>query len=387
MKNIANKVLLFFCLIIISCNTQNDEIINIKTKLKESITSMQSTLDFIEEGFIMSPSISNKDGLLNDSDFEDEFKIKDSVLLKNEFEKEFEETYFKQDLQYPLSSNVLLRCDLYDLGKILGKFNYYNNNHDESPDFLVKKIVFINKTQKTNSFTTGDGSIELKTAKPIKNIEIVINYQFPTIKSVEFNEVKTKLNFEQENIFLKNITKNEATFIIPNTLKDRIVAVNGIYADGRVLKNIGETSRELPSEEELLFFRKMISFQKKAVDKIENNDFETLKELNDFLKKEKPKRLMSRSVNLKKRTITYHFSGNVKSIILFMKKKKNNFHEKTIIIEKDNFFNENDRRQKYFVIKDTITNRKGLVNVNGQLIIPAKYTGYSIDTDPPFWSY
>ncbi|MGG6232194.1 WG repeat-containing protein [Tenacibaculum sp. SDUM215027] len=380
MKQLTTIISAVLFLLISSCNSQKKEVIEIKNKLNKSITSMQSTLDYFENGFIMIPTKSEVNKRLQDNDFDEEFKISDSTSIKKGFEEVFKKASLQQSFEYPLASSILVKKDLSPVSKLLRDYQYFREYDEERPKFIPIKIVFKNKTKKTSSFDFDglDGEIFLKNAKPVESVTFKIDYQFPVINKFEFNKNSTKTNIDSKEIILKEIKDNKATFIIPEHIKNNIIAINGIYKDGRVLRNLGESSKSIPSKEKRLFIKKMIAFQKQVVNKIENKDFKTIEEIKSFITKNTPKTAIFKKNLLKTTSYTFHFSGDIKSINIFMK-TKNSFQQKTVVINRvigsSTFINEKD---KYFVVNDTVTWEEGLIDLNGKLIIKPKYDKLSV---------
>lgn len=373
------NILLLLLTIVISCNGQDNEIEKIKNTLEKSNKSMISTLNFMESGTIIRPAEPNEDEVLYESDFDKEFKVKELATINKEFEKEFDKIYFEQKLKYPsLTSSVKLRMDLYDLGRIFGNPYFY----EEYDAFEIKetKIIFKNKSTKKIANFEENEWIDLKTIKPIDNIQIKIEYVIPIIQKLEFNKDIISATIENQTIRLKNLEKNKATFIIPKELEDKIIGVNGIYKNNKVLVTKGETSKELLTAEEKQVFKEFIEFQKQVIQKIDNKELKTKKEILTYIKRNEPKTAKINDNTKKNIALTYHFSGNLKSVNLFVRQEEPSVNEKLLTVKRyrHSWFSKFFHKINYFLIEDKNTEKTGVINLNGEVIIPVKYSSIRI---------
>ncbi len=359
-----------YCLvfIIMSCTAQNKELKEAKVELEEQIASINSLLSFMDTSFLITPTIEVPNDSLDKFDFRKPFDSKDTTVTKEKIDTYLDAINFYEDIQYP-TNYIELSYDNNEVASIIGNYDYFRERKDEEPIYLLKKVTFKDKstlnttdtiTYDNNSFKKG---IQLKSSKPVDKLTVEVQYQYPSIEKISLDKQNTIASFPEGDIILKGLEKNQVTLIMPKTLKERIIDINAIYKDGRVLDSKGMSGRTLPSKEKLLFFEEVLALQEKALKKLKNNEFADKVALETFINSAMPAEPKDQNPLF---TGFYYFSGDVSSINLFVKKEQNIFNKKNIIIETSSYQKSKENKMGYYIAKDQYSGKDGLVGIDGK---------------------
>ncbi|MDO6808731.1 hypothetical protein Q4603_08920 [Zobellia galactanivorans] len=374
MKNHIYTTILL--LISIACKPQNKELQEAQIEIEENIQSTESLLDFIDSGLILTPADHEAIDTLEASDFRSAFRLNDSLVIEKNINNYLDSIKFVEKLRYPTN---YLELDYYvsDFGKTISNSGYYNTPKNDEPIFLLKTVFFKDKTtlaiNDTMTYSRGNSGkgYQIESSKPVEKLAIEIQYQYPIIDKISLGKNNNKISLPEGEVSLKKINKNEVTLIMPKVLKERIVDINAIYKNEKVLREKGMSGNTLPSKEELLFHEKVLDIQKLALKKLKNNEFKNKENLEAFIKKNIPKERPISKEQLF--TGTYYFNGNVSSIDLFIKKEQNIFGKQNILIEKSPYRKLEENTYGYYISTDTVTGKDGLIGIDGNWKIQPNY--------------
>ncbi|MBJ2174830.1 hypothetical protein JBL43_11320 [Aureibaculum sp. A20] len=362
----------------ISCKPQNRDLQEAEIELEEKIKSAESLLNFMDSNIVFAPADQVQDDSLKIY-FQEASGLKDTLEIKKAINKYLDSLYLREDLQYP--SNYIT-FDYYDgkFGNIIGYSSYYYDNEKENPVFLLKKVVFKDKTVLVTNDTlkrltksSSNIGVRLKQSKPVEKLEVEVNYQYPVVEKFNLGKDNTKLTFPEGEIILKNIEKNKVTLIMPKSIEERLVVIDALYKDGRVMQKHGMSGGTLPSKETLSFLKTVMGIQKNALKKLKNNEFKDKAELETFIKKNIPAEPLETEPYY---TATYRYSGNVSSINIFISKQQNILGKKNLVVQKS-YLSKRKDQFGYFISTDSITKKDGLVGIDGKWKIQPNFNELS----------
>jgi len=381
MKKYIYILILF--LFSISCKTQNKELQEAQIELEEKIQGITSLLDFMDSSVVFAPTNKEIKDSLTKRDFKYAFNLKDSIVIKEKIENYLDSLHFYQTIQYP-KNYIELNYDDNNIGNIIGDFGYFSDKKKEEPIYLLQKVFFKDKTTLSPNDTIDYGisafkkGLQLKSSKPIEKLAIEVHYQYPIIKKFSLGKGNTKISLSEGEIILKRLDKNQVTLIMPKTLKERLVGMNAIYNDGRVLDSKGMSGNTLPSKKKLDFFKSVLTIQQDALKKLKDNEFKDKNALEIYINNKMPDEPKEEAPLY---TGTYYFSGNVSSLDVFIKKEQNVFNKKNIVIETGSYRKSIESKIGYYIATDSITGKDGLVGIDGQWKIQPDFEDLRFNND------
>ena len=369
-------------LINISCNKQDDHLQRAKSDLKQSIEIMQSALDFNNEPDIYDPAIP-----INPSTKSNSQKKSDSLLIKMKNAKYLDSIFFTEKIDYP-SNYLELDYDKGNFGLIRGNKNYYYQHNDEEPIFLLEKVIYRDKTSQVLADTIDYGAqtnlykgIVFNSPKPIKQLKVKVIYKYPQVKKISLRKDKLSIVLPEGEIKLKKLVNNTVQFIIPINSREKLIDAIAYDIDGQPIEKEGYSYKNSLTENQITFLEKAIPVQKTAIEKLNNNEFKNIDELDNYIYDESPAELNENSTKF---IATYNFKDNIAYVDLFFQKGNKVYTEQNITIENNNY---NKTRLNFFKATDTISKKQGFLGLDGKWIKPPVFNGLRYENDYYYSAY
>lgn len=263
-----------------------------------------------------------------------------------------------QNLLYPYNY-INLDHAKYEMGNLLGHDNFYFRNHpDEEPTYTPTKIIFadgseitakdnyitplmvfekIEKNQKItpieemlkNESTSFKQQYIIKNKKPIKQIVFDVTIFTRKTDTIILNNINKKAETPYGTIYLDSIANNQVTINGPANMENNMV----VYAkleDGERVKNKMSNTMSITLG-------------------IDSDNTKTQIESNKYI---------------------YHFNKPVTALELVI---QDTLITKTVYKPVYTLDRYRDKKDKYYTAMDFETQKRGVVNEKGEVIVPFKY--------------
>ncbi|AXT49496.1 WG repeat-containing protein [Aquimarina sp. BL5] len=391
---IKNIVLSISILLIVSCNGQQNQSENChentpkikednilltsikeitlgeaKTFLEDQYNSIETLIDFseanIEFSLTSGEAMSDEEPKFSDSFYQ--------VLPKDSIEKRldtfFNTMYLQQEIQYP-DSYLQIPFDRYDLDVKLIKDYWEDDNN--MPILKTNTIYYSNKTtvKDTASFQKDSYrslATQIPSSKPMDSIEAEFSYTYPIIKEVMLEQKETKTELPDGSIVAATISGNTVSLQYPNTLHEKIVAVEGIHESNNYLVSSGSSGSTRPTKEMIAYLKCFNGTIKTTIDKIENNEIDSKELLRNFLLQN----VVEAPENDQLRLQTFQFSGAVKMVKVYIQTGVSEKINKSLILKRAQ--HSQKATNGYYLAIDKETRKQGLVDETGVWAIHPEY--------------
>jgi len=236
--------------------------------------------------------------------------------------------------------------------------------------FIIRRLHFKDGTtmERNDTMSYFDGAT-IPTTKPIASVDIIAAYTRPeNITKITLDKNTTSQQVAQGMIELKSIGNNTVRMVLPDSLRDYIVQIEGLNSAGKSLENYSSSYSSTPSEETMQILNKYNAVIKTLIQNIDAKKYaNTAACIADI--KNKTANIPILEANDHKLIGEFGFSGNVSSVNLYLKDD-----DKTIALP---FTLKNirsfDEKSQLAVAFDDATDNSGLVNYSGEWAVPPTF--------------
>ncbi|WP_298539519.1 WG repeat-containing protein [uncultured Aquimarina sp.] len=340
-----------------------------KTFLEEQYNSIETLINFSEANLEFSltsgESMNEEEPKFSDSFYQ--LLPKDS--LEGKLDTFFNTMYMRQEIQYP-DSYLQIPFDRYYLDvKLIKDFWEEDKN---LPRFNINTIFYGDKTRvkDTTSFQKDSYrslATQIPSSKPMDSIEVQVLYTYPTIKEIILEKKETKTELPDGSIVTAAISGNTISLQYPNTMHEKIVAVEGIHETDNYLVSSGSSGSTRPTEEMITYLKCFNTTLKTAIDKIENKEMDTNEVLRNFLLQNVSEAPENDQLRLQR----FQFSGTLKKAKVYIQTGISEEINKSLVLKRS----EHDQKATngYYLAIDKKTQKQGLVDETGAWAIRPEY--------------
>ncbi|MEP0213862.1 MAG: hypothetical protein ABJD66_11640, partial [Cellulophaga sp.] len=201
--------------------------------------------------------------------YKDKVYLNDSINAYKNIEDYFNLIEVSQAVDY-INLNINSTKTIFD---ILSVDSYYTD-YVYSPVYIIKKLSYedgsstnINDTLREFDFIKPD---KFESSKKLKSILINIEFDYPIVNQYNLNRENNIGTIEREKVRLTKMSNKSLQLILPTSINERIVGINPICYNGKVLqKKSGGSSTLFPRNHQ----EKWLNFNKKMKQKVINNTF------------------------------------------------------------------------------------------------------------------
>lgn len=277
---------------------------------------------------------------------------------------------------------TLIDIDSYNMQKKLGINQSNYDSESDVPSFVIDKIYYkdgtvadyttvkVTDTLVLDSFDLRFNQSIVKSVKAIKAIDVDVSFAYQKFQKLSFDLNHRIQTMDGDSIKLIDMSANQAMFEFPSSVNDLIEHNWGVYKDGRLFNLKGSNYHSKPSKEALVYFKKL----REVCEYVIKNErkFSTVAEIDQYIANAvEPYTPATENIALS----TYFYSGPIASVVLHLKNKTANpLVFKAKYNEKKWSYN-NVIEGDMVVFTDYTTGKKGIMNLNGVIVIPAKYEG------------
>lgn len=372
MKKTICFLVFLFCL---EAFSQNREIRDKIDSLKNEIEAMERFGNLKKIKFEIPPGnevFHEKDPFL----FEDEYKVKTKAVLDSIFSN----LTIAYQIQQPYTFATINKLNASQLDKIYGFSTHLLSIEEYLPKYDVIKIHYKDGTSSNykevqvtdekvlREYELTFSDFLFKSVKPIKVIELELHYKDFGLHKYTFDLSHRNWVIEGENVQLSNLLENTAIFTLSPHVRNLIVETQGVYQDGRILRETGSNYSSFPSEEMFNYIKNVIEVYKAAVKK--EKKFKNTDEIDHFIKKNingiPPE---NENITLQ----TYYYSGPLKAVNIFVRKKVPSQIKLNVNYSKEHLEQDDLDIKFYEIISNFDNHLFGIVDEKGTTIIEPKY--------------
>lgn len=255
---------------------------------------------------------------------------------KEQIDKQFAKTlnrlYFSPRVVYP---NTDLNIS-YSAKSLMYSVSNYDDYKFPDPVLKLKKVYY--QDGKTESFSkelhgrNQETIDEIKGAKWIDSIELEATYHYPeAMPVINLSLEKPMYQFAAGKIQLVSVNDGKASFKISPEVKEKILKVEGINADGQAVEQYGSSSSSNSSNFSVEFLSQYYEAGKSAIEKIDKSAYKDVDELIDDLYAKIPKEDKNKPENLV--NAIYNFRGNIAQVNLYLKPEKSAVNNYTFVLK------------------------------------------------------
>ena len=315
---------------------------------------------------LASTSISITPGKSNASETKttDKFDSSPKNLIIKSFSEALAVLSFNQKVIYP-NTDLNIR---YGIDAVVYRVKDYDDYKFPAPTLKLKKVHYqdgstanFDKKVYGQSDETTD---EIKGTKWIDSITLEASYHYP--EAMPVINLSTNRPLQQlalGKIQLVSLEDGTAVLKISPELKDKILKVEGINADGKAIDQSGSSSSSNSSNYSVAFLTQYLNAGKAAIEKIDKGHYKNTDELADDLYDKIPKEDKEKPENLV--NATYSFRGDLKQINIFLKPEKSAVNKYSFVIKN------NAKYLDGLGVAYNKNNLAGILDKDGKWIVPA----------------
>lgn len=354
-------------------------------EVKERIEDLQESIDGIaqlDKMYDIQLIIKPGETTFDESD---DFAFTKSVKPKEyaEVAKVLSSKSFGQEIMPPYSLLQIKDTDEFDWVAMLGVDNFFFDKHPRyKPVLTLSKVYFEDGTSKKadellvanaaellkdDNSSFNDAYFLIKSTKRVASIEYYLAMEVTQHESVVFTPQKTDYVINNQNVSLKSWSGKEVGFLFTEDNLNQLLGMDAVYKNGKFLDEKGSNSSSLPPLSKRKQFQELSKFYAETIKSAQKNNFKTVKELDDYILKNHPKMDTITPNNVLK---NFYFSGPPSEIRMYFA-KETSFKGNELI--KNNRFSGYANMDKRVVATDFKTQKKGIVNLQGEWLVKPEY--------------
>ncbi len=399
---------------------------DIKSQLKEEVKYIEKLIEESEFEFVYTSHFSSAEKIKVNKSV-DEFNINyDNESIEKVFKWYYSHLCFEQNFREK-SPNDLFENDIIEY-KSEYKYNYPITGKDTIFEDFESNIDF----EEIKYFHAGKqikkGQIGLK---KIDSIYTKVELDIPqSLNKIIIDKAQKKINYNNEIIEVERIKENTIAFKVPNSLNEKIIAVQALNSGGfRMSSNAyssnpifeNDKNRWLILKELANIYRKVLSegdekFAKKYLEQITQNhfdarndfsnfrdelkkiyaDYKKIKEKDPFTESEVYHKVLKAGKNVlsnSRSSVQIDFSDNIQKVEVFISKEVKTINNTQYVkFEKLSTRDNLNPNIIYSCLSSNDGSKYGIIDKHGNKLIEAKYdkliqlgNNYFLDDEKLFW--
>lgn len=327
------------------------------TLLQKEVVEMRESIEGIGSFLAFTEKLNNTDFSI---EFDSEIKEENEIRFKpgmhgeersnQDIEKMFNDYFkglgFEQRIFYP-KSKVDIAFTYYDkddkyyeLTQMVPDDYFLKSQFGEKemPVFIVDRINFKDGTysedhkKDTISIDTfGSETLEFETAKYIDNLSLKFFYSYSNAPKLTLDKNQTELKQKEGTLSLLSIKNNKVEMVMPQSLANRFLGAEGVYKDGRLMQGGSISSKSLPGDESIAYFKELQKIMQKTLIKVYKKELLNVEQTEAFIEENKP---IEPEKTTGKQYKKYGFPANVEKINVLLKSEKTETITHTASIKK-----------------------------------------------------
>lgn len=345
-----------------------------KTFLEDQYNGIETLIDFSETNLEFSltsgETTSDEEPKFNDSFY----RVLSKDTIESRLDTFFSTMYLSQEIQYP-DSYLQIPFDRYSLDVKLIK-DYWEDDKN-MPIAKVNTIFYGDQTKvkDTSSFQKNSYrslATQIPSSKYMDSIDVQVSYTYPIIREIILEQKGGETELSNGSLVVANISGNTVSLQYPNSIHEKIVAVEAMHESENYLVSSGSSGSTRPTEEMISYLKCFNSTLKTAIDKIENKEIGSNEVLRGFLLQN----ITETPENDQLRLQRFQFSGTINKVKVYIQTGISEEISKSLILKKS--AHDLKPTNGYYLAIDKGTQKEGLVDETGAWAIRPEYENLRI---------